>query len=442
MRCTIWHRNLINIRRRFSRCGLNLNLENGALVGLQCCLQFHPQFGLSLMALDADPAFTLGEIELKRKQILHRLTVEGLLQPNKDLPVPLLPQNIGLITSKGSAACNDVLKTLHASGFPFHIYLADSIFQGGKTESSILLSLNILEKLKPDLVIIARGGGSKTDLFYLDNERIARRIARYPHPVWTGIGHEIDISVLDHVANRCFKTPTAVAEEIVARHVELKRHIDEAKHRLRVSWDYRFNMDRKWVDNARNGMVQGTRKLIDTSKGYLLGYATLLSSKVQERLNIDKSQIAVSKKMIAATSINLIQREKERLADRGGRFSSASIQQISSKKRDLSNGKKRFQMDRFMGRIRKEQTCLCDWAGRFMQKFNTEILIEKQKLAGKGATLKAMDPAANLKRGFALIYTTDGELVKTIAQIQPADKLTVEINDGRIVGTVDETQRR
>ena len=112
--------------------------------------------------------------------------------------------------------------------------------QGVKTEASVLSALNAIESLDIDLVIIARGGGSKTDLFYLDNEAIARRIAGYKYPVWTGIGHETDTSILDHVANRYFKTPTAVAEDIVARFVEMKRHLEEAENRFRSTWSYRF----------------------------------------------------------------------------------------------------------------------------------------------------------------------------------------------------------
>ncbi len=212
MRCTIWNRDLAKIRNRFKQHDLNLTLDDGTVVGLQCTLQFHPQFGLSLKAVDADPAFALGELELKKKEILDRLTKEGLLEPNKRQIVPMLPQIIGLVTSKGSAACNDILKTFNPSDYGFIVYLADATVQGARTENSMLTALAALEKLDIDLVIIARGGGSKTDLFYLDNEVVARRIAQFKYPVWTGIGHETDISVLDYVANQSFKTPTYSAQ--------------------------------------------------------------------------------------------------------------------------------------------------------------------------------------------------------------------------------------
>ena len=131
MRCTIWNRDLSNIKSQFKEHDLDLILDDGTAVGFQCSLQFHPQFGLSLKAVAADPAFALGELELKKKEILDRLTKENLLEPNKKLFVPLLPQRIGLITSKGSAACNDILKTFSSSGFGFKILSGRCNHAGG-----------------------------------------------------------------------------------------------------------------------------------------------------------------------------------------------------------------------------------------------------------------------------------------------------------------------
>jgi exodeoxyribonuclease VII large subunit len=465
MRCTIWNRDLTDIRRRFKEYDLDLKLDDGTAVGFQCSLQYHPQFGLSLKAVGADPAFALGELELKKKEILNRLTKEGLLEPNKRLVVTILPQRIGLVTSKGSAACNDILKTFKSSSFGFKIFLADSTVQGLQTEVSVLKALDALERLNIDMVIIARGGGSKTDLFYLDNEAIARRIAGYKYPVWTGIGHETDISILDHVANRHFKTPTAVAEDIVARFVEMKRHLNEAENRFRSTWLYRFDVDRKRLDDAKTGIVQGTRKLLDSTKSFLLGYATTLSSKVQERLTTEKSRIAVSRRMIATAPITLVKRANERLKEKSGRFTTSYKRQITDRQKDLLNLKKRFQPRRFLQRIRYEHECVCDWRDRFMQRFRSEIHIRKQwtshlssqfrlepiiaylenektKLTNKGAALRSADPATSLKRGFSLVYTDGGDLVKSLSQIQVADVLKTEISDGRIVSTVNKTERK
>lgn len=418
-----------------------------------------------MKSVNADPAFALGELELKKQEILARLVKDSLLKPNKRLAVPVLSQKIGLITSKGSAACNDILKTFSSSGFGFKIFLADSVMQGGKTEESVLSALDVLEEISIDLLIIARGGGSKTDLSYLDNEQIARRIAGYRYPVWTGIGHEIDTSILDHVANRYFKTPTAVAEDIVARFVEMKRHLEESENRFRSTWTYRYDIDKKRLNDAKTGILQGTRKLLDATKSYLLGYATTLSAKLQTRLTSENSKIAVSKNLISTASINLIQREVEKLSDKSDRLISGCLSQTANSHKELWNLKKRFRADRFISRLQHEQQAVQKYQKQFLFKFNSEMNFckqqmtqfsrrfkiesvikyignEKTKLAAKAATLRAADPVTSLKRGFSLVHAENGDLVKSISRINVADRLETQVSDGRIISTVDKTERK
>jgi exodeoxyribonuclease VII large subunit len=208
LNCRIWRQSFDKIKAKFKQHNLTPDFSDGNIAGSKCSLSYHPQWGISLDVTDADTSFALGELELRKQAILERLKNEDLFEPNKLLSVPFLPIRIGLITSTGSAACQDFLETIRKSDFGFQILLADATVQGDNTEKTVLKALTILEQLQPDLVVIVRGGGSKTDLSYLDNETVARKIASYQFPVWTGIGHEIDTSVLDYVANRCFKTPT------------------------------------------------------------------------------------------------------------------------------------------------------------------------------------------------------------------------------------------
>jgi exodeoxyribonuclease VII large subunit len=342
MRCTIWSRDLANIRKKFRDYDLDLILDDGTVVGLRCSIQYSPRYGLSLKVFDADPTFALGELELKKKEILDRLKKEGLLEPNKKLFVPTLPIKIGLITSKNSAAANDFIKTLRQSAFGFRIYLADSIVQGNQTEKSVINAMGLLEKLKLELVVIIRGGGSKTELFSLDNEEIARNIAAYKYPVWTGIGHEIDVSILDHVANRFFKTPTAVAEELVARFVEMKRHVDEAAHRFKSSWSYRIDIEKKLIKNSKNGLVQGARKLIESKNVNLKQRANLLSSKVYDRLAKEKSMLAVWTKTIKTAPAVMIQNSNERLKNWTNNYTASCNRRVNEIKHYLDQAQTRL----------------------------------------------------------------------------------------------------
>jgi exodeoxyribonuclease VII large subunit len=420
MNCSIWSSDLSRIRKQFKGHDLDLQLENGTVVGFQCTLQYSPQYGLSLKVVDADPAFALGELELKKREILDRLKKESLLEPNKRLFVPMLPQEIGLITSKGSAAYNDFLQTLTTSIFGFKIYVADAIVQGKQSEQSILSALNILEKLDVEIIIIIRGGGSKSDLYYLDNEAIARRIASYKMPVWTGIGHEIDKSILDYVSNRSFKTPTAVAEEILARFVEMKRHLEESKNRFQSTWSYRFDMDKKAINDARTGIKQGTRKLLDNIKRDLKNSANLLSRKVTERLTSEKTKISVSKKMLSTLPILLAKKMKDRFLVKMASYRNICTREISNKTKDLLIIKKRFRRDRYFQRIVKERA----------------------NVHAKNSILNVADPKTSLKRGFSLAYKADGTLVKSINQLRLKDNLKTEVSDGLVLSTISKFERK
>jgi exodeoxyribonuclease VII large subunit len=311
-------------------------------VGFQCSIQYNPRYGLSLKVADADPTFALGELELKKKEILDRLKKEGLLEPNKKLFVPTLPIRIGLITSQNSAAANDFIKTLRQSMFGFRVYMADSVVQGNKTERSVIDALGVLEKLDLELAVIIRGGGSKTELFSLDNEAIARKIAAYKYPVWTGIGHEIDISILDHVANRSFKTPTAVAEEVVARFVEMKRHLEEAENRFRSSWSYRMDIETKYIQSSKTGLVNGTRKLIDNKNANLKQRANELSSRVFDRLTKEKSLLAVWSKTLKTAPVVLIQNKQERLKGWTEKYMASCNHRVNEIKQYLKQAEIRF----------------------------------------------------------------------------------------------------
>jgi exodeoxyribonuclease VII large subunit len=291
---------------------------------------------------DADPTFALGELELKKKEILDRLKKEGLLEPNKKLYVPILPIKIGLVTSKGSAAYNDFIKTLKSSMFGFVVYFADAIVQGNQTEQSVLYALQTLESLDLELVLIVRGGGSKTELFSLDNEVIARKIAAYKYPVWTGIGHEIDISILDHVANRYFKTPTAVAEELVARFVEMKRHLDEAEHRFKSSWSYRVDIDKKYIQNSKTGLINVARKLIESKNVNLKQRANLLSSRVFDRLTKENSMLAVWTNTLKTAPITLIKSHQQRHAGWYQNYVSSCSRRINEINHYLKQAQTRF----------------------------------------------------------------------------------------------------
>ena len=151
---------------------------------------------------------------------------------NGALPMPLVPLRVGLVTSAGSAAYHDFVQELKASGLRFAVDVVDVRVQGAAASRRIVYGLRQLAGRDLDVVVLARGGGSRADLAPFDTDTVARVIAAMPMPVVTGVGHEVDRSVADEVAHTSCKTPTACAQLLVERVRAFVQRLDAASHRV------------------------------------------------------------------------------------------------------------------------------------------------------------------------------------------------------------------
>lgn len=244
-RGTIWVRTFQLVKPYFEQ-ETGQPFASGLKVLVRVSVEFHAVYGYSLSVYDIDPSYTLGDLVKKRKEILRRLQQEGILDLNKELPFPLLPQRIAVITSPTAAGYEDFVHQLLANeyGFPFYIKLFPAVMQGEKTAESVIAAL---DRVFPyaglfDVVVIIRGGGSTSELSSFDSYPLVANCAQFPLPVITGIGHERDDTVLDVVAHTRLKTPTAVAAFLIdcmareaARLEELEQTIcDAAGERIRL----------------------------------------------------------------------------------------------------------------------------------------------------------------------------------------------------------------
>lgn len=201
----------------------------GIKVQVKVTVEFHELYGYSLAVHDIDPAYTVGDMALRRREILKQLEEEGVLTLNRELEIPLLPQRIAVISSETAAGYGDFKHqlTTNPRGYFFYIELFAAAMQGNQAESSILTALDhILERKEQfDIVVIIRGGGATSDLSAFDTYLLAAACAQFPLPIITGIGHERDETVLDAVSHTRVKTPTAAAGFLI-------QHADEAASRL------------------------------------------------------------------------------------------------------------------------------------------------------------------------------------------------------------------
>lgn len=217
-RGTIWARTFQMLKPYFEQETGQL-FTSGLKVLVNVSVEFHELYGYSLSVHDIDPSYTLGDMVKKRKEIIRRLQEEGIFELNKELPFPLLPQRIAVITSPTAAGYEDFVHQLIGNefDFPFYIKLFPAIMQGEKTEESVI---GALDRIFPyanlfDVVVIIRGGGSTSELSSFDSYPLAANCAQFPLPLITGIGHERDDTVVDMVAHTRMKTPTAVASFLI-----------------------------------------------------------------------------------------------------------------------------------------------------------------------------------------------------------------------------------
>ncbi|MEY3690755.1 MAG: exodeoxyribonuclease large subunit [Actinomycetota bacterium] len=192
-------------------------LKDGMRVRLFGEVDFYAPTGrLGLKVTDIDTKLAAGDIAAKRAELVQRLKEDGSTQRNKRCEVPLVPLRLGIISSSQAAGYGDLRKHLDESGYAFGITLCDVRVQGDAAPAMIVDALGVLGRRDDiDVVLLIRGGGSKSDLATFDDEGIARAIAACPHPVFTGIGHDMDESIADLVAHTACKTPTACADLVI-----------------------------------------------------------------------------------------------------------------------------------------------------------------------------------------------------------------------------------
>lgn len=233
----IWS-NVFQMLSSYFEAETGQSFTSGLNVLVRVSVDFHELYGFSLTVVDIEPSFTLGEIARNRHQVLRQLEEEGVLTLNRELALPELTRRIAVISSPTAAGYGDFCDQLarNSGGFAFHTRLFPAIMQGERSESSIIGALEKVFGYRHlfDAVAIIRGGGATSDLNCFDSYALAVNVAQFPLPVVSGIGHERDVTVLDHVAHTRAKTPTAVAEFFIGHITQTATELADLEERLVV----------------------------------------------------------------------------------------------------------------------------------------------------------------------------------------------------------------
>lgn len=398
-----------SLEAKLQREGAPFRLEDEIQVRLLVTVDLRADWGRYQVAVrDIDVAYTLGEVARRREEILRKLTAEGVIERNRSLPFPDLPLRVGVVTSLGSDAYHDVLRTFRESGYAFAVTVHGSRVQGPSTEASVLNALDWFRDRAGefDLVLICRGGGSRTDLAWFDSEPLGRAVALFPLPVVVGIGHEEDRCVLDEVGWRQ-KTPTAAAQSVVETVRKALLRTEDAARAI-------LSQVRVRVEEAGEAHRQRARRLaraigvrVGEEARELLHRTRRLRRGVRGRLQIARQEAARFHLALQRSTDALLGRTDARLADVTSRLSRGA-------RRDLAAARQLVSQTALLVPTRSKR----------------QVARALERLEGRAKRLHALDPQRVVERGYAIVRLAEGAVVTDAAQAPPKTLFRVQLKRG------------
>ncbi len=394
MRATIWARNYRTISLKFKNA-TGHDLNNGMKILMLAHVTYHEVYGLALNIRDIDPRYTLGEMALKRQQIIERLIKEGIIDLNKKITLPQVMQNIAVISSLSAAGYGDFIKRLDENpyGYQFYHKLFQAYVQGEQAEESIRIALRKCKRYKDtfDIVVIIRGGGSTVDLHCFDSYLLAKDIALFPLPVLTGIGHERDETVIDRVAHRRLMTPTAVAEFLILKAKLFEERIEALRQRLVIKTNTVIDREKHSMKILAGSLTRHSIHYLQSSTQSLRNYINLLQTQAMKSLRTPSISLKAYEGRLKGALQVLIKNRKQKMKELTQMAMIYSKQMVSMKSMTL-------------------------------EKLETKITL--------------LDPANVLKRGYSITYLK-GEAIKETASVKKNDIIRTRLYDGNITSIVE-----
>lgn len=374
IKATLWQSSYYFIQSKFSQV-TGQQLGNGMKVMLCLSANMSEQYGLSANVSDISPEYTLGDMQRIRREILERLSREGIIDMNRELPIPLNPQRIAVISAAGAAGygdfCNQLAGNKH--GLVFYTCLFAASMQGKDTAPTVIRALERINNHCDlfDLIVIIRGGGSTNDLNSFDNYELAAHVANSNLPVITGIGHERDVTVLDYVAAIPVKTPTAAAEWIIGRCADCLLSLANFSSDIANTVTSHIREEKQHLEYFKSIIPDAAYAVFDRQNILLRRYMSEIPAIAGGRIATQRAHIGHYAQRIADTARNIMQHETMRL----------------------------------------------------------------QNLADK---TELLSPQNILNRGYS-ITTVDGHAVTDASQLKPGDTVTTRLKSGHITSTVTQT---
>jgi exodeoxyribonuclease VII large subunit len=341
----------------------------------------------------------LGALQLAFEELKQRLAKEGLFDPARKRPIPALPQRIGLVTSPTGAAIRDFLNIIGRRFPNVHIVINPVRVQGEGAAQEIAAAIDEFNALDAshaltlDVLVVTRGGGSLEDLWAFNEEIVARALARSRIPTISAVGHEIDFTISDFVADLRAPTPSAAAELVVKAKDELLKQLAQSQSRLQK--------------DLRLRLAEARQRFSDLATSYVFRRPTEIIRQYQQQID------DLGHRLPQATDVALDDL-RARMQTAAEKFRLLSPQtRVLNWRQQLASDQQRFQ-----------SACSRIWQGA------------QNRLAQVGAKLELLSPNATLERGYSITRLADGKIVKTVTAVKTGNSIRTLVADGEFDSVV------
>jgi exodeoxyribonuclease VII large subunit len=355
---------------------------------------YAPQ-GRYQLVVDAIEPRGAGADALALERLKRKLADEGLFDDARKRPLPPHPERIGIATSRDGAALRDALRVLRRRSPEASVLLASCAVQGERAVEEIVDALWSLDARELDLILLVRGGGAREDLAAFDDERVVRAIAECTTPIVTGVGHEVDTTLADLVADVRASTPSVAAELAVRDRAELHERLRALQRRVRGALRQKLAAERARLLRARG------------SRG--LGAVPLR-----------------------------VARMRGEAAEAERRLAEAQAQRLDALAQRLRTARERLAPDSHRRRLERRRARLSSLLHALETRASRRVTTARRRLEGAARKLDALSPLRVLGRGYALV-TRDGRVVRDATTLAAEDMLRIRLERGAVRARVEET---
>ena len=372
-----------------------------------------------------------GALALAFEQRKAKLEAEGLFDRARKRPLPFLPKRIGVVTSPTGAAIHDFVRILHRRFPRIEVLVAPARVQGAGAAEEIAAGVERLGRRGDcDLIVVTRGGGSIEDLWAFNEEVVARAIAASPVPVVSAVGHEVDFTIADFVADVRAPTPSGAAELIAPVERDLRAALAVARSRLHRAAASALDARRARAHRLQARLGDPARRIAD------------------ERLSLDGMRQRACEAMRA-----MLRAERRGLADRQASLRTANpvarlqlqsrrLSQLAERLRHAGRGvvSRRRETSRLLARelrsprerILREARILGAMRERLDAATLRSVREKRWRLEERGAELRALSPLRVLARGYSIAFAASGAVLLRASDARPGDRIHLELHDGAL----------